>query len=273
MSFLRVDITECASCGTCVEVCPVRILELDAEKRPRVREGREDDCISCGHCACACPKGAISLDFMPIEKLKELPAGWRLTPEKAEVFFKGRRSIRVYKDEMVDKAVIDKMIDIARYAPTGINRQEVHWAVIHDPNKVKELAGLTVEWMKGLVAEKSPLAESLHFEGIIKAFESGSDRICRGAPHTVITYAPKADRMAVTDCVIAMAHFELIALPFGLGACWAGYLKMALNEYTAARKAAGISSKAECHGAMLLGYPKYEYNCIPLRVEPRIIWR
>jgi nitroreductase len=251
----------------------VKILELDGARHPGVVEGREEYCINCGHCACVCPKGALSLTSMPIENLKELPAGWRLTPEKVEAFLKARRSIRAYKEDPVEKPVIEKIVDMARYAPSGINRQSVYWAIVHDPKKVRELSGLTAEWMKAQMEAKSPMAESLRFEGIVKSFEGGSDPICRKAPHVAIVYGLKEDMLAPAACTIAMAHFELAALPFGLGACWAGYLQMALNAFPAARKAAGLSSKTACHGAMLFGYPKYEYNCIPSRNDPRIIWR
>lgn len=273
MNIFTVDNSECISCGACVETCPARILELDAEKHPKVRDGREEFCINCGHCACICPKGALSLVSMPIETLRELPAGWRLTPEKVEAFLKGRRSIRTYKEDPVEKPIIEKMIDIARYAPTGVNRQPVYWAVIHDPKKVQELAGLTIEWMRGLIAEKAPIAESLHFEGLVKPWEAGEDRVCRKAPHVAIVYGLKEDTMAQAACTIAMTYFELTAVPFGIGACWAGYLQMALNASAPVRKAAGLSTKTTCHGAMLFGYPKYEYNCIPSRNPPRVIWR
>lgn len=273
MSIFNVDISECISCGACVEICPARMIELDKEKHPKVIDGREESCINCGHCACVCPKGALSLASMPIDTLKELPAGWRLTPDKIESFFKGRRSIRAYKETPVEKPVIEKMVDVARYAPSGINRQSVYWAIIHDTKKVQELAGLTVDWMRSLVAEKAPLAESLHFEGIVKSWEGGTDGICRGAPHAALVYGLKEDMLAPAACAIAMAHFELASIPFGLGACWAGYLQMALNNFPAARKAAGLSTKTTCHGAMLFGHPKYEYNCIPARNDPRIIWR
>jgi len=273
MSIFTIDVSECISCGACVAICPRRIIALDEHKNPKIIDGGEELCINCGHCACICPKGALSLATMPIETLKELPSGWRLTPEKMTPFFKGRRSIRAYKEDPVEKPVIEKMIDIARYAPTGVNRQSVYWAVIHDAKKVQELAGLTIEWMRGLVAEKSPFAVSLGFDGIVKAWENGADPICRRAPHAALVYGLKEDMMASAACTIAMAQFELVTLPFGLGACWAGYLQMALNESAAARKAAGLSTKTTCHGAMLFGHPKYEYNCIPSRNPPKIIWR
>lgn len=270
---LKVDESECIRCGTCVETCPVRILKLNEKKNPEAIEGRDEYCINCGHCVCVCPKAALSLDSMPIETLKELSAGWRLSPEEIELYFKGRRSIRSYKTDAVEKSVIEKIIDIARYAPSGINRQPVHWAVIYDNKKVKDLADLTIEWMRGLIAEKSELAASLNFEGIVKTYESGIDGICRGAPHAALVYGLKEDPLAANSCVLAMAHFELICLSFNLGSCWAGYLQMALNSSSAAMKAAALPSRTACHGAMLFGYPKYEYNCIPERNKPKIIWR
>jgi ferredoxin len=273
MSIFTIDTSECTSCGTCVSVCPARIIELDADKRPKVIDGREESCINCGHCSSICPKGALSLASMPIETLKELPSGWRLDPETVEPFLKGRRSIRAYKKDIVEKSVIEKMIDIARYAPTGINRQSVYWAIVHDPKKVEELAGLTVEWMRGLIVEKSPIAESLGFDGIVKAHEKGADPICRRAPHAAIVYGLKEDMLSPAACTIAMAHFELAAIPFGLGACWAGYLQMALNGFAPLRKSVGLSIKTACHGAMLFGYPEFEYMCIPNRNPPRVIWR
>jgi nitroreductase len=210
---------------------------------------------------------------MPIETLKELPSGWRLSPEQVEAYFKARRSIRAYKGDAVDKTVVERLVDIARYAPSGINRQSVYWMVVYDTTKVKELAGLTIDWMRAQIEAKLPLAESLSFGGIVKSFEAGNDGICRGAPHAVIAYGLKEDMLAQASCTIAMAHFELVCGAFGLGACWAGYLNMALNSHAPARKAAGLSSKTTCHGTMLLGYPKFEFNCIPARNDPRVVWR
>jgi nitroreductase len=40
--------------------------------------------------------------------------------------------------------------DNARYAASGGNSQQTQWLVVHDPEKVRRIAGLTIEWMKGM---------------------------------------------------------------------------------------------------------------------------
>ncbi len=272
MAFFAVDEKKCSRDGICAASCPIRIIRMGAPG-PSLVEWGEKACIKCGHCVAACPNGAISLDGIPVSACRALPAGWNLTAEKVETLLKGRRSIRVYKDEPAGRATIEKLIDIARYAPSGINRQPVRWAVVFDTVKVKRLAELTVDWMRSLIKENAPIAEALHMGNIVKAWEDGSDPIFRGAPHVIMVYSLKDDMTAPAACTIALTYFELAAASHGLGTCWAGYAQMAVNASRDAQKLAGISSRAVCHGAMMLGYPKFRYSRIPSRNEPHILWR
>ena len=202
-----------------------------------------------------------------------LRADWHLTPEVVEMLLKGRRSIRNFKDKPVDRQMIEKFIDIARYAPSGINRQPVYWAVIYDAEKVHKLAGLVIDWMRKLVSERSPLAESLRMARSVEAWENGNDRICRRAPHIIIAYSLKEDMTAPQACTIALTYLELAAASFGIGACWAGYVAMAINMSPEIQKFAGISNRAAAHGAMLIGQPKFNYSRVPLRNKARVAWR
>jgi nitroreductase len=127
--------------------------------------------------------------------------------------------------------------------------------------------------MRSLVAASSPMAKSFHLENIVSAWDKGNDWVCRGAPHIVIAYALKDDPIAPQACTIALTYLELSAASLGLGACWAGYVSMALNMSEEARRYAGLSSKTSCQGAMMVGYPKVKYSRIPLRNKPRILWR
>ncbi|MDD5440066.1 MAG: nitroreductase family protein [Candidatus Omnitrophica bacterium] len=273
MAALTIDKTECISCGTCIAECPVRIIAMDpAEKIPAITKGAEELCINCGHCVCACPKSAASLDTMDVTDCKDLPQDWQLSPAKVEALLKGRRSIRNFKDDPVDKKILTQLIDTARYAPSGINRQPVKWAVVHEKAKVAELSKLVCEWMKGLIKNKAPLVEALRLEHIVQSCDEGHDRICRGAPHAVIAYALKDDMLAPQAATIALSYLDLIAVSYGLGTCWAGYVHMAVNASPDVVKFLGLSKKSACFGAMLVGYPKFDYYAIPLRNKPHIVW-
>jgi nitroreductase/NAD-dependent dihydropyrimidine dehydrogenase PreA subunit len=273
VSLFTVDKSICKKDGSCARVCPVGIIGLDAQGFPVPVEGAGERCIDCGHCVAVCPHGALALGSMSPGQCARLPGGWNLSVPQVEYLLKGRRSIRVFKKDVVDRAVIEYMIDIARYAPSGINQQPVRWAVLHDAEKVRKLAQETISWMKSLIAEKSPMAESFKFANLVSGWEQGRDFICREAPHMVFTYALKDDMIAPGACTIAGSYFELAALPHGVGTCWAGYAQMAVNRWPAAQDIVNISKKCACFGAFLVGYPRYAYSRIPLRNPPKILWR
>jgi len=230
-------------------------------------------CIRCGHCVAACPRAALSLEGMPADSCAPLPDDWRIAPERLATFLKARRSIRRYTEKPVPRETLEKIIDIARYAPSGINIQPVRWAVIERREDVRELSRLTVEWMRRLVAEDAPMAGAFRFGRIVAAWDGGSDPVTRGAPQLVLAYALKDDPTASAACTIALTYLELAAASCALGACQAGYAQMAVNASDEARKLAGISKRTVCHGAMLIGYPQYPYFRIPARNPPKILWK
>jgi len=51
---------------------------------------------------------------------------------------KGRRSIREFTDEPISKEILTEILDAARWAPSGGNRQGWRFVVVTDP-QVKEM--------------------------------------------------------------------------------------------------------------------------------------
>jgi len=272
MSLFVVDQEKCKRDGICATECPVSILTMN-DHDPEPVEGAEQRCLNCGHCVAVCPHGAISLQTMPSERCQPLRDDWRLTPEQVEQFLKGRRSIRTYKDQPVEREVLTHMIDMARFAPSGHNGQPVSWLVIHDKNEVKRLAGVVIDWMRSQVEAKTPFARAFSMKGLVAAWETGYDPICRSAPHLIITHAPKNNKIASLSCSIALTYLELAALPFGLGTCWAGYFQLAAEMSSSLQEALALPDGHQSFGAMMVGYPKFEYQRIPMRNEAQIMWR
>lgn len=271
---IEVDKKTCKGDGRCVEICPIQILKMNEKTHvPEFIPGGGDICINCGHCFAFCPPGSIKLSTMDVKDSMRLDYSKLPSAEQVELLLKGRRSIRVYKDEPVAKESIEKLLDIARYAPSGINRQPVNWAVVMGKDKVHDLGGLVVKWMEELLEEKSPLAESLHFNRLVDSWNKGEDRVCRGAPCMAIAYGLKDDPMVPQSCTISGTYFELAAFGLGFGACWAGYVHMAVNMSENVRKFVGLSARATVGAAMMIGYSKYRYSRIPLRNPVRISWK
>lgn len=274
MSLFTVDKAKCKFCGLCALVCPVQLIKFDKRGDiPAPIESAEKRCINCGHCLAVCRFGAFALASMPEEACRELKPGWRIPFHDLEDFLKSRRSVRIYKPEPVSRETLAKLIDVARYAPSGINRQPLKWAVILEPGKVRQIAAAVVNWMQVLVKSNSPLAASLSMENLVTAWDKGADWVCRGAPHLICAYALKGDLTAAQSATTALTYLELAAAAHNLGACWAGYVQIAVNSSLDVRKLTGIPSRTECFGAMMIGYPGVNYSRIPLRNTPHVIWR
>jgi len=273
MITLKVDKNTCKGDGRCVEICPINILRMNAERVPEFIPGGGDLCINCGHCFAFCPPGSIELSTMHPKDAPRLEQSKLPSAEQVELFLKGRRSIRAYKDEPVTKALIEKLLDCARYAPSGINRQPVDWLVINDKEKVHQLAGLIASWMEELLKASSPMAEAFNFGRLVEFWKNGDDKICRNAPCVIIAYGVKDDPIVPQSCTISAEYLELAAFGFGLGACWAGYVQIAVNMSESVRKFVGISSRATAGAAMMVGHPKYRYSRVPSRNPAKIIWK
>jgi len=271
MNGILVDRDLCTRCGICSLVCPVNIIDpVDEQTLPRLPAAKAPLCIRCGHCEASCPPGALLLSDREAGG-RGSPPGAEIPPEALAAYMKGRRSVRHYKPEPVDRQTIGGILEIARYAPSGGNRQPVEWLVLEDRAEVRRVAGLTMEWIRGLAESSHPLAA--YAPVLAAAWEGGKDVICRGAPHLLIPHIPEDNPMAVTDAIIALAHVDVAAPAFGVGTCWAGFVAIALGAHPPVRDALGLPRGRVPAYAMLFGYPKYRTYRIPGRNPLRVTWR
>jgi nitroreductase/Pyruvate/2-oxoacid:ferredoxin oxidoreductase delta subunit len=274
MSLLTVNQEACQRDGFCAEVCPVTIIEFkDKDAFPTLIEGGEKLCIRCGHCVAICPHGAMTHAIMKPEECLSVNDDWLLGPEQVEHFLRYRRSIRNYKKQPVEQEVLTNLINVARFAPSGHNLQPVKWLVIYERDEVQRMAKLVIDWMRHLIKEESPLVAAMNLNRVVSFYDAGQDNICRNAPHVIVAYARKEDRTAQTACTIALTYLELAALSFDLGTCWAGYLNAAASFWPPLQQALELPEGNINFGAMMVGYPKFKYQRMPLRNKTSITWR
>jgi nitroreductase/NAD-dependent dihydropyrimidine dehydrogenase PreA subunit len=271
MSLFEVDHKKCARDGICAAVCPIGIIEF-RDRTPVPAADAEKRCISCGHCVAACPKGALSHRAMRPEECKPLRKELNVTREQAGQLLSSRRSIRVYEAKEVERPTIEALINIARYAPTGMNSQPVNWMIISGGD-VHRLSGMVIDWMRFVIEKQPEKADAMRLDRIVTRWEQGDDFVCRNAPHVIVAHAPAEMISASTSCTLSLAYLELAAATFGLGACWAGYFYAAAVYWPPMQQALALPEGEQVHGAMMLGYPKYRYHRIPVRRAPRIEWR
>ena len=104
-----------------------------------------------------------------------------------------RRSYREYSEKEIPEEVINKVIDISRYAPTSMNSQSYYFKFIRDEELICDLASIRKTASEPI--KKAPMAVAICSDN------EQSNR-----------YKQDAD--------IAAYHFMLTARLYNLGTCW-----------------------------------------------------
>ncbi|MGI6549883.1 MAG: nitroreductase family protein [Syntrophomonadales bacterium] len=274
MNLITIDEEKCKRDRVCAAECPGKLIIFkEKDAYPSMPAGAEPFCINCGHCVTVCPVGAITLNTMGPEECPVIEQGLLPGADQVRHLMLSRRSVRSYKKQPVEHDRLAHLIDTAQYAPTGSNKQQVYWIVVEDPARVTKMAEMVIDWMRLSPTENVEPSYAERMKGLVAAWEKGQDRICRRAPHVVLTHYPENIPSAHTDCIIALTHLDLAAYSDGLGTCWAGYFNNAANAYPSLTAALGLPKGHRCAGALLIGYPQFPYQRIPLRRKPHIVWR
>lgn len=273
MSFLTINTEKCKHDGLCVSNCPMGILRLNtADSVPCAVDNAKALCIGCGHCVAICPHGALSIETMaasqcpPIQK--ELMPSW----EQVQQMMQGRRSVRNYKNTPVERAILVEVLNTVRYAPSAHNLQKISWLVIYEAKQVQRLKELAVDWMRAMIAEDNPIGQVIPLQLMVDNWNNGRDRIGHGAPHLIVAHAPKDHPVALIDATIGLTYLELAAAGRQLGACWAGAFSVAATHWQPLQDSLKLPPGNTNCGAMMIGYPKHNYDRIPTRKVAAVHW-
>jgi nitroreductase/NAD-dependent dihydropyrimidine dehydrogenase PreA subunit len=266
----EVDAEICAACGLCADDCPAKIIDMETGQ-PAIAPEREENCLRCQHCMAICPSGAISILGVRPEEMQPLPERFPDLPA-LETLIRGRRSVRSYKDENVDPALLAHLLEVAWQAPTGKNDRQVQFTVVDDR---KKMAALRTKVMRGIgsLAEKNAMPERLAFFANFarKWEEHGTDIIFRGAPHLLIATAPASCATPAADCLIALTTFDLFAQAHGLGTAWVGYGNWAIDMLVPeVKQEMGIPADHVFGYCMIFGNPAVQYARTVLHKNPLI---
>lgn len=265
-----VDHDRCTSCETCVLDCPPGVMAMENDL-PVIRDA--NGCMRCMHCYAVCPTGAISiLGKEPDEAtlLKEhLP-----TFEEMRTLIKGRRSVRQFKPANLEKEEIDRLLQTVWHAPTGHNAQTVQLTVVEDCQQMQRLSAECFTRLGQLAAAGKlpggPLGDFFRL-GLELNTQQGIDIFFRGAPHMLVTSAPKSSPCPQIDTVIAMAYFELAAQAMHLGTLWNGLVKAMLYDlFPDIGQRLGIPPDHHVGYVMVFGRPAVRYQRTVERGPARI---
>lgn len=144
-----------------------------------------------------------------------------------------RRSIRKFQDKRVPRDVLEKLVDYARLAPSGMNKQPLEFVIVDEPELEREIFDYTswagaVDWNPG--PEERPRAYVLIL-------------VNEGVKPVTPDY----------DAGLAAGNICLGAVDKGLGSCILGAL-----EYESIETLIGVSGDHKLDLAIGLGYPDQE---------------
>jgi nitroreductase/NAD-dependent dihydropyrimidine dehydrogenase PreA subunit len=272
MPAIRVDHQQCKRDGLCIATCPLGILEARADGIPSTRAGYETRCVACGHCMAVCQGDALLLDGVARAELQQLDVSKYPSPDALTHLMRGRRSIRRFRAEPLDRGVVEQLLDAARWAPSGHNSQPLRYAVFSGRERIHHLAELAIDHFRALLTTAPEAAQALGAGGLVKAWASGKDTVLRHAPQLLIAYGNKSNGMLSGSALIALTQVELLTTAMGFGACWAGYIMLASASHAPLRAALGLAEGEALAGALMIGKPNVKYRSIPPRKALDVRW-
>lgn len=152
-----------------------------------------------------------------------------------------RRSIRQFGPGQIGDAELAAILGAALQAPSGHNDQSCYFAVVQDPELIKELSdGSKIEMQKVPVEWISNLGKNEKFD------------IYYNAPTIVIAAARKDAVSPAADVCAAIQNILIAAESLQIGSCWIGFAEFYFNGPDRYGRV-GIPEGYEVHYGVALG--------------------
>ncbi len=246
----------------------------------------EDLCNRCSHCIAICPRGAIRHEGLDGGQAARLNRK-NIRPEAYRDIILGRRSIRHYRDREVPREVMEKVIDLARYAPTASNDQNVGYIIITNRKVLSEISkkifGIANRFFElfdsglGKMIKNSTGLKNHRYIRLLEYIRqeyavSKRDYILYSAPALLLLYTPKKANFGCDNCNIAAATIINYAHSLGLGTCFIGFVTLALRFSKKMRALAGVPKGVRVHASLVMGYPALGFTNTVSRRKADVTW-
>ncbi len=256
---IQIKKEDCQACGKCKRLCPMGIIAI-IEKKAFVEP--EGHCIKCGHCQAVCEFNAIVLHENEQENGQEVyKAVQNVAFADLSDCIMSNRSIRNYKDTLVDKEAINTILRTLDYTASAKNEQKVKWIVVSTKEKVEEIYQMCLARLRR-TAPNHPL---------FKHLEEVRNAVTLDAPHLLIAYAEKESAMPLEDCMIKTSFATLLMHTLGIGSCFLGFLEGFINTNKQLKELLKIAENEKVYAVLGFGYNNNEvYVNVPSRKRAEI---
>ena len=253
----------CTACGTCVHICHEHCMTLvDDEVQIDYQV-----CSTCTQCIAVCPQQALSWDGVPPLPFDpdRLPA-----PEQMDELFKQRRSIRRYKEEKVDRKLLEDIVRYGAYAPSHSHRLRV--IIVDDVEAIDLLDRVLLRYIRriynaffryGVMSTLAGLIgysreHALAKPKLVTALDRG--QAFRHPPAILFIVGSKRYALQEASAYCLLANVTYVAQTKGVGSCLWANGPMVIDKSRQARLRLGIERGERIYGAVLLGYPAVRFR-------------
>lgn len=290
---ISIDKQKCSGCGSCVEICPYRLITLTDNKA----EPLSEKCFSCGHCYAVCPTGAVQVEGLSGDlELAGVAGGYykqgNVVVDLVELM-RSRRSCRKYRDEEIPLHILKDLVKIGTTAPSGTNCQGWNFAILPSRKDVMVLAEMVGEYFRKLNRKaENPLLRAVvkilgsdslgnyyrnyHqtvAEALLEWEKNGTDRLFHGATSAILVSCCRETSCPAEDALLATQNILLAAHSMGLGSCLIGFAVEAMRRDGVIRKEMKIPDNEQIYTVIALGVPDVHFVRPAGRreIEPRIL--
>jgi nitroreductase len=204
-----------------------------------------------------------------------------------------RRSVRLYKKEQVPEFMVKRILEAGRFAPSAGNYQPWKFIVLRDPEVIRGITETVVSlarvisamtdyrregrsWLRPLIKLFTALRPNdLHpmpFSAVPLMGNRSLD-LWHGAPTVIVIL--KDVRGAANpdlDCGIVGQNMVLAAHSMGLGTCWVGFAKLALDMSPKWKRRLGISYPFQFANSIAVGWPRGNPDRMVTRQTHAVDW-
>jgi len=228
---------------------------------------------------------------MNMNNFVELDPDMKIKTDDFVQFIRRRRSHRKFKDKPIPQEVLEQLVDVCRYAPTGSNVQDVEMLIIQNREKIQRLSDLTTESFEkaeaileqraaALKEAGKELPESMKYslQVIQRRNERmatrrpAQDTIFHQAPLVLIFHSPEATSAPKDNAVIASTTVALTAMTLGLESCYIGIFEAAAS-YRPIKEELGLPPGHKIFSVLIMGYPSLTYYRTVDRTPVKVRWQ
>jgi nitroreductase len=249
---------------------------------------REGSCIECGHCMMRCPVDTISVAGYSGDNI--VAVGDLPEPEEVASLLLGRRSVRSFTDQQVDRALLERVVVLAASAPSAHNARGMEFTVIQNAEALGLVEQYTTEGLRKMVKTmRNPFMRQLakrilgkqygatvkllpDVDLLLESQMAGKHLILHEAPALIAFHGQPTKMGASVNAQLCVQNALVAISGFGLGGFYVGFVSAMAPRDKRLLELLKVPKGNELFGVLAVGYPKTKLTRYLQRKPPQIIW-